>query len=62
MRVRIHRHIVDLAGSGLVLIAFLLAAMAISAVPVLVQNLTRHGAPAQSAAAPDLSGGGPATS
>jgi hypothetical protein len=62
MRVRIHRHLVDLAGSGLVLIAFLLAAMAISAVPVLVQGLTRHGPPAQPAAAPNFSGGGgPAT-
>ena len=39
---RVHRHIVDLAGSGLVLIGFLLAAMALSAVPVLVQGLTRH--------------------
>jgi hypothetical protein len=39
---RLHRHITDLAGSGLVLIGFLLAAMAVSAVPVLVQGLTRH--------------------
>ena len=45
MRVRIHHHLVDLAGSGLVLIGFLLAAMALSAVPVLVQGLTRHGPP-----------------
>ncbi len=42
MRVRIHRHIVDLAGSGLVLIGFLLAAMVFSAVPVLVQELSRR--------------------
>jgi hypothetical protein len=56
---RVHRHIVDLAGSGLVLIGFLLAAMALSAAPVLVQSLTRHGSPpAQPAAAPDLSAGG----
>jgi hypothetical protein len=42
---RVHRHILDLAGSGLVLIGFLLAAMALSAVPVLMQGLSRH--PAQ---------------
>jgi hypothetical protein len=59
MRIRIHRHIVDLAGSGLVLIGFLLAAMALSAVPAVVQNLTRHGAPpAQPTAAPGLGAGG----
>ena len=46
MRVRIHRHIVELAGSGLVLIGFLIAAMAVSVVPVLVQELTRRPAPA----------------
>ena len=46
MHIRIHRHIADLAGSGLVLIGFLLAAMALSAVPVLMQGLSRH--PAQS--------------
>jgi hypothetical protein len=43
---RVPRHIVDLAGSGLVLIGFLLAAVAVSAVPVLVQGLTRHPASA----------------
>jgi hypothetical protein len=54
---RVHRHIVDLAGSGLVLIGFLLAAMALSAVPVLVQGLTRHGPPAAGpAAAHDING------
>ncbi len=42
MRVRMHPHIVDLAGSGLVLIGLLLAAMAFSAVPVLVQELSRR--------------------
>jgi hypothetical protein len=46
MRVRIHRHIADLAGSGLVLIGFLLATMALSAAPVLVQEMNRR--PAQS--------------
>ena len=45
MRVRIHPHLAALAGSGLVLIGFLLAAMALSAVPVLVQDLAHHGAP-----------------
>ncbi|MGZ3274584.1 MAG: hypothetical protein ACXU82_11170 [Caulobacteraceae bacterium] len=63
MRVRINPHLADLAGSGLVLIGFLLAAMVISAVPVLVQGLTRHG-PSQSrpAAAPGFSGSGRGTS
>jgi hypothetical protein len=49
---RVHRHIADLAGSGLVLIGFLLAAMALSAVPALVQSLTRHGPPPAQPAAP----------
>ena len=56
MRVRIHRHIVDLAGSGLVLIGFLMAAMALSAVPVLVQELSRRSSPAQRAGGPTPSG------
>jgi hypothetical protein len=43
---RIHRHITDLAGSGLVLIALLLGAMVISAVPVIVQSLAGRGAAA----------------
>ena len=59
MHIRIHRHIVDLAGSGLVLIGFLLAAMALSAVPVLVQGLTRHAPQAQPAAAQDPGLSGP---
>jgi hypothetical protein len=42
MRVRIPRRVADLAGSGLVLIGFLLAAMALSAVPVVIQGLSRH--------------------
>lgn len=42
---RIHRHIVDLAGSGLVLLGFLLAAMAISATPVLIRTFVRHDGP-----------------
>ena len=64
---RVHRHITDLAGSGLVLIRFLLVAMAFSAVPVLVQQLARHAPAAQPAAATGphdaaLSGPGRATS
>lgn len=43
MRVRINPHLADLAGSGLVLIGFLLAALALSAVPAIVQELTRRG-------------------
>lgn len=58
MRIRIHRHIVDLAGSGLVLIGFLLAAMAFSAVPVLVQELSRRPAQSQPDGAPDRPGPG----
>jgi hypothetical protein len=58
MPIRIHRHLVDLAGSGLVLIGFLLAAMALSAVPVLVQGLTRHSPHAQPAGGPALPGPG----
>ena len=59
---RVHRHIADLAGSGLVLIGFLLAAMALSAVPVLVQGLTRHAPQVQPAqSGPSLSGSERAT-
>lgn len=56
MRIRIHRHLVDLAGSGLVLIGFLMAALAVSAVPVLVQELSRRPAHAQPGSGPDLHG------
>jgi hypothetical protein len=60
MRIRIHRHITDLAGSGLVLLGFLLATMVLSAAPVLLQELGRHPAPSQSGAsdrsATDVSG------
>ena len=58
MRIRIHRHIVDLAGSGLVLIGFLLATMALSAVPVLMQELSRRPAQSQPGGGPDRSGSG----
>ena len=58
MRVRIHRHIADLAGSGLVLIGFLLAALALSAVPILVQELSRRSPPSQPGGEPDRSGSG----
>jgi hypothetical protein len=57
MRIRIHRHIADLAGSGLVLMGFLLATLALSAVPVLVQGLSRHPAQSQSGG-PDRSATG----
>lgn len=51
MRVRIHRHITDLAGSGLVLVGFLLVAMIVSAVPALVQSMSgRHSSPPPSPA------------
>jgi hypothetical protein len=56
MRVRIHHRIADLAGSGLVLIGFLLATMALSAVPVLVQEFGRRPAQSQPGGAPDRSG------
>lgn len=52
MRVRISPHVADLAGSGLVLVGFLVAALVLSAVPALVQGLTRHGAPPVHPAAP----------
>jgi hypothetical protein len=61
MPTRIHRHIVDLAGSGLVLVGLLLATLALSAVPVVVQGLTKHPArsqPAGRSGQPGLSGAG----
>jgi hypothetical protein len=61
MRVRFHRHLVDLAGSGLVLVGFLLATLALSAVPVVVQGLTKHPLrtqPAGRSGQPRLSGTG----
>ena len=58
---RIHRHIVDLAGSGLVLIGFLLAAMALSAAPVVIRSLVRHDAPQAHAAGAILTSPGGAT-
>lgn len=58
---RIHRHIVDLAGSGLVLIGFLLAAMAISAAPVLIKGLARRDVPQAHAGGQTLSSPGAAT-
>jgi hypothetical protein len=41
MRMRIDPRLSDLAGSGLVLLAFLLVAMAVSAAPIVVRSLTR---------------------
>jgi hypothetical protein len=46
MRIRIDRRLSDLAGSGLVLLGFLLATMALSAAPPLLHSMTVHGAPA----------------
>lgn len=40
MRIRVHPHLSDLAGTGLVLIGFLLVAMAVSAAPILVRSLS----------------------
>ncbi len=56
---RIPRHLMDLAGSGLVLIGFLLAALAISAVPVVMRGFVGHNA--QHVAAPTLNSPGGAT-
>ena len=39
MRIRIDSRVTDLAGSGLVLLAFLLVALAVSATPVVLQSL-----------------------
>lgn len=44
MRMRIDPRLSDLAGSGLVLLAFLLAAMALSAAPIVVRSLTARAA------------------
>jgi len=40
MRMRIDPRLSDLAGSGLVLLAFLLVAMAVSAAPIVVRSMT----------------------
>jgi hypothetical protein len=45
MRIRVHPHLSDLAGTGLVLLGFLLVALAVSATPVIVRSLA--GRPAQ---------------
>ena len=45
MRMRIDPRLSDLAGSGLVLLAFLLVAMALSAAPIVVHSLTRTAHP-----------------
>ena len=49
MRIRLHSHLSDLAGTGLVLLGFLLVAMALSAAPSLVRTFAPHAvsAPAQ---------------
>jgi hypothetical protein len=43
MRMRIDPRLSDLAGSGLVMLAFLLVAMALSAAPIVVRSMTAHG-------------------
>ena len=53
MRIRIDSRLSDLAGSGLVLLGFLLAALALSAAPVVLRSLGVGGAP--SAPAPAVS-------
>ena len=53
MRMRVHPHLTDLAGTGLVLLGFLLVALAVSATPVLVRSLTAR--PAHAPQQPALS-------
>lgn len=45
MRIKMDSRLSDLAGSGLVLLGFLLAAWALSATPVLLRSLGVHAAP-----------------
>ena len=42
MRIRVHPHLLDLAGTGLVLLGLLLAALALSAAPIVVRALSGH--------------------
>ena len=46
MRIRVHPHLSDLAGTGLVLIGFLLVALAVSATPIVVRSLSVRAAQA----------------
>ncbi len=45
MRIRVHPHLSDLAGTGLFLLGLLLATLALSAAPIVVRSLS--GRPAQ---------------
>ena len=45
MQIRIDSRLSDLAGSGLVLLGFLLAAWALSATPIALRSLGVHAAP-----------------
>jgi Mg/Co/Ni transporter MgtE len=53
MRIRIDSRLTDLAGSGLVLLGFLLAALALSAAPVVLRSLGVR--PASAGPAPMIS-------
>ena len=53
MRIRVHPHISDLAATGILMLGFLLVAMAVSAAPVLVRTLA--GRPASTSSAPTVS-------
>lgn len=55
MRIRVHPHLSDLAGTGLLLLGFLLIAMAVSATPVLVHSLTGRLLPSQPTVSAPLS-------
>ncbi len=46
MRMRVHPHLSDLSGAGLVLIGFLLVALAVSAAPIVVRSLSGRAAQA----------------
>jgi hypothetical protein len=52
MRMRIDPRLSDLAGSGLVLLAFLLVAMALSAAPIVVRSMTARTAHPSAISAP----------
>ena len=57
MRMRIDPRLSDLAGSGLVLLSFLLVAMALSVAPIVVHSLTTRPAAHHSPASPSLTHG-----
>lgn len=57
MRLRMDPRVSDLAGTGLVLIGFLLIAMAVSAAPTLLKSLSGHGSAAPAVSPPAGPGG-----